>query len=68
MSETTIEGIVKNGQIILPKEFKLPESTRVYVVVPQDDVRKRVFSPKLANKADSKIFEKKVEADIDDEI
>jgi len=68
MSVTTIEGIVKNGQIVLPKEFKLPESALVYVVVPQNEVFKRIVSPKLADKSDAKIFEKRTEIDIDDEI
>lgn len=68
MSVTTVEGIVKDGQIVLPKEFKLPESAKVYVVVPQNEVFKRIASPKLADKTNAKIFEKHIEADIDDEI
>lgn len=34
MSVMTIEGIVDNGQIKLEGDVRLPEKTRVYVVVP----------------------------------
>ncbi len=67
MQVTTIEGIVKNGQIHLTEEIKLPEMAKVYVVVP-DLERKtaKIMSPRLANKADAKKFVKTVEVDVDD--
>lgn len=68
MQVTTIEGIVKNGQIQLTEEITLPERTKVFVVIPPAENVKRILSPKLLNKADAKIFEKTVEADFDDEI
>ena len=34
MQVTTIQGIVKDGQIHLSEDLKLPEATTVYVVVP----------------------------------
>jgi len=66
MQITTIEGIVKNGQIQLTEDIQLPESAKVYVIVPTIDTAKKIMSPRLANKADAKRFVKKVE--VDDEI
>lgn len=40
MHVTAIEGVVRNGQIQLTEDVKLPESARVYVVVP--DFQKRL--------------------------
>ena len=40
----------------------------VYVVIPKSAPTKKIMSPKLANKADAKLFQKQVEVDIDDEI
>ena len=34
MQVITIEGIIKNGQIQLTEDVKLPELAKVYVVVP----------------------------------
>ncbi len=64
MQVTTIEGIVKNGQIHLTEEVKLPESAKVYVVVPAlEKKRVRIMSPRLVNKSDAKRFVKTVEDD-----
>lgn len=73
MQVTTIEGIVKNGRIELSEDLKLPESTRVYVVVPNSarkPARKpaRIMSPRLVDKADAERFVKKVEEYVDDEV
>ena len=65
---TTIEGIVKNGQIQVNDDVVLPEMTKVYVIIPDDNNVKRIMSPRLVNKADLKIFRKTVEVDLDDEI
>ncbi len=66
MQITTIEGIIKNGQIQLTEDIKLPESTKVYVIVPPIETVKKIMSPRLANKADAKRFVKKIE--VDDEV
>lgn len=67
MQVTTIEGIVKNGQIQLTEDVKLPECTKVYVVVPNLKSRTaKIMSPHLVNKEDAEEFIKRVE--IDDEI
>ncbi|MGB7208125.1 MAG: hypothetical protein WBD27_05640 [Pyrinomonadaceae bacterium] len=68
MQVTTIEGIVKNGQIQVDEDIILPEMTKVFVIIPRDENVGRVMSPRLVNKADAKIFEKTVEVDLDDEI
>jgi hypothetical protein len=69
MRVTTIEGIVKNGRIELSEDLKLPESTKVYVVVP-NAVRKsaRIMSPRLVDKADAKRFVKTIEDSVDGEV
>jgi hypothetical protein len=47
----TLEGIVEDGQIRLPANIRLPDSTRVYVVVPGIDVTQsaRLPTPRLAH-------------------
>ena len=68
MQVTTIEGIVKNGQIQVGDDVVLPEMAKVYVIIPRDESVRRVMSPRLVNRADAKIFEKTVEVDVNDEI
>ncbi len=52
MSITTLEGVVKDGQIVLPDGLTLPESARVYILVPDEQPRSpRVWSPRLADKS-----------------
>ncbi|MGI9056887.1 MAG: hypothetical protein ACR2F2_13915 [Pyrinomonadaceae bacterium] len=69
MQITTIQGIVKNGQIHLSEDVKLPEMTEVVVIVPNLERRRaKIMSPRLANKADAAKFVKTVEVDTDDEV
>lgn len=69
MQVTTIEGIVKNGQIQLSEDIKLPESTKVYVVVPNLERRTaRIMSPRLVDKTRLKDFEREIIEIEDDEI
>ena len=69
MQVTTIQGIVKDGQIHLSEDVKLPEATTVYVVVPNLEKRTaRIMSPRLTNKADANRFVKTIEEDFDDEL
>ena len=61
MQITTIEGIVKNGQIQLTEDVKLPESTKVYVIVPDLERRTaKIMSPHLVNKEQLKDFEREI--------
>jgi hypothetical protein len=67
MSVTTLEGVVKNGQIVLPDGSSLPESARVYVLVPDEQPRSpRIWSPRLADKSKLADLELVV-TDIDDD-
>jgi hypothetical protein len=69
MQVTTIQGIVKNGQIHLSEDVKLPEATTVYVVVPNLEKRTaRIMSPRLADKERLKDFEREIIEIKDDEI
>jgi hypothetical protein len=64
MQVTTIEGIVKNGQIQLTEDVKLPESAKVYVVVPNMERKTaKIISPRLVNKFDAERFVKTIEED-----
>lgn len=69
MQITTLQGIVKNGQIHLSEDVKLPEMTEVVVIVPKFERRKaKIMSPRLVNKKDAAKFVKTVEEDFDDEV
>lgn len=69
MQVTTIQGIVKNGQIHLSEDIKLPEAAKVYVVVPNMEKRTaKVMSPRLVNKSDAAMFVRTIEEDIPDEV
>lgn len=50
MSVVTLEAIVEDGQIRLPSNVRLPDRTKVYVVVPGLEVERvvRIASPRLA--------------------
>ena len=69
MQVTTIEGIVENGQIRLTENVKLPESAKVYVVVPNLEKRTaKIMSPRLVDKEKLKDFEREIIEIEDDEI
>ncbi len=62
MGVITLEGIVKHGQIQLKTNIRLPEKTKVYVVIPdvQIEQRARIFSPRLAHPEQASDFEMQV--------
>ena len=68
MSVTTFEAIVENGQIKLLNAFRLPEKTRVYVVVPSLEVQPAHFigSPRLRHPEQAIDFVKEVIEEIND--
>lgn len=70
MQVTAIEGIVKNGQIVLTEDIKLPEMTTVYIVVPkiEKNQKPRIMSPKLIDKSKLADFEREIIELKDDEI
>jgi hypothetical protein len=51
VSVVTFEGVVDHGQIRLKTNIRLPEETKVYVVVPDIQIEQvaRIFSPRLAH-------------------
>jgi hypothetical protein len=59
---TTIEGVVENGLVRLPANVRLPEKSKVYVVVPGVEIGPVAFvgSPRLVRPEQSKDFEKEV--------
>ena len=62
MRITSFEGIVENGQIRLPADLHLPEKAKVYVIVPDVEIRQIavVHSPRLAHSEQSEDFKKEV--------
>jgi hypothetical protein len=58
MTITTYEGIVEKGKIRLKARIRLPEKTKVYVVVPVNRQKKtaRVASPRLVHRKQASDF------------
>ena len=71
MGVTTIEGVVENGQIRLPAAVRLPERTKVYVVIPDVEVQTTAYigSPRLVHPEQAVDFIKEViEESSDDDL
>jgi len=62
MSVSTFEATVEGGLIRLPANVRLPDKTRVYVVVPHADKLPTAFvaSPRLAHPEQIPDFRKEV--------
>ena len=62
MGVRTFEGIVEQGQIRLPATVRLPEKAKVYVVVPDVEVRTVAYigSPRLVHPEQAADFKKEV--------
>jgi hypothetical protein len=62
MITSPIEGFVHNGQIQLPADVKLPENTKVFIVVPDNQAppRAHISSPRLAHPEQAGDFVKQV--------
>jgi len=62
MGVLTLEGIVEHGQIQLKTNVRLPDNTKVYVVVPGIAIEQgaRIFSPRLAHPEDAADFKMEV--------
>ena len=63
MKVATFNGVVENGRILLTEDVKLPDKTKVFVVVPDFEVKPvaRIVSPRLSNPEDASFFKKEVE-------
>lgn len=68
MKVTTFEGIVENGQVRLPPDVRLPEKTKVYIVIPDLETGGAAYvgSPRLAHPEQAMDFEKEVVQEMDD--
>ena len=61
MAIQTFEGIVEEGIIRLVGDIRLPDRTKVYIVVPGLEAKRvRVVSPRLAHRDQLKDFRKQV--------
>jgi len=62
MGVATFEGVVENGQIRLPATVRLPERTKVYVIVPDVEVQPVAYigSPRLVHPEQAADFQKEV--------
>jgi hypothetical protein len=68
MGVRTFEGIVEQGQIRLPATVRLPEKAKVYVVVPDVEVRTVAYigSPRLVHPEQAADFKKEVIEELPD--
>ena len=62
MKVEAFEGVVDDGAIQLVSDVRLPDKTRVFVVVPEEEgpSRARVLSPRLAHPEQASDFSKVV--------
>jgi hypothetical protein len=62
MSFLTFEGRIENGRIRLPDDVKVPDHTKVYVVIPDvtGEPRARVYSPRLGHPQQAAEFAKEI--------
>ena len=62
MAVTTFQGVVEDGQVKLPANLRLPERTKVYVVVPDVEIATGAYvgSPRLAHPEQASDFDKEV--------
>lgn len=71
MRVATYEGVVTDGLIRVPASVRLPNNTKVYVIVPDAEAEPmppRVASPRLASPADAADFVMEVDEASDDEV
>jgi len=61
MGVATFEGVVDKGLIKLKTNIRLPERAKVYVVVPDLEIRQvRIVSPRLVHPEQAADFEKEM--------
>lgn len=58
----TYEGVIENGFVKLPESARIPDKTRVYVLVPGDEATRAPFigSPRLVDRETASDFQKQV--------
>jgi hypothetical protein len=63
VSATTFEGVVEKGQIRMNSDVRLPEGTKVFIVVPDievDEKSVRLHSPRLTHQEQAADFEMEI--------
>ena len=62
MSVITLEGVINDGQVKLKGNIRLPDNTRVYVVVPDIQIEEvaYIYSPRLAHPEQAADFKMEV--------
>ncbi len=62
MKVDAYEAVIENGQVKFVENVRLPDKTRVFVVVPETEGTRKVhiYSPRLANPSESSRFVKEV--------
>jgi hypothetical protein len=62
MNVATFEGVVENGQVVLPPDVSLTEKAKVYVLVPDVEFKPvfHIRSPRLVHREQAVDFEKTV--------
>jgi hypothetical protein len=63
MSAATFEGVVEQGQIRLNSDVRLPDGTKVYIVVPDIEIKDKAVnlrSPRLARPEQAADFEMEI--------
>jgi hypothetical protein len=63
MSAATFEGVVEQGHIKLNADVRLPDGTKVYIVVPDIEIKEkgvRLHSPRLAHSEQAADFEMEI--------
>ncbi|MBV9923792.1 MAG: hypothetical protein JOZ96_02030 [Acidobacteria bacterium] len=58
-----LEGVVENGQIVINADVRLPDGTKVYMIIPDVELGKNVLhlrSPHLARPEQTADFEMEV--------
>ncbi len=65
MNIATYEGIVEKGKVCLSPGVRLPDKTKVYVVVPEVQAEKtaRMMTPRLAHPEQASDFEMEISED-----
>ncbi len=68
MSVVALEGIVDHGLIRLPPSVKLPNKTKVYILVPAIGTQQetRIASPRLVHPEQAREFVMEVSEDLND--
>ncbi len=68
MNIIAYEGVVENGCVRLPDDAKLPEKSKVYVVVPGIEAPRTVHvrSPRLADPSQASLLTLKVTEAVED--